>query len=89
MLDWTYNVKDKLTLHVLVANYTHKHVKFNKGQCTGHIESAIDHMPQSAINSLTTQRVLDEHLQPDTFTPPLHTLPDDVREISSSTTRDI
>ena len=32
------------------------------------------------INSLTTQRMLDEHVQPDTFTPPLHTLPDDTRK---------
>ena len=37
-------------------------------------------MPQTAINSLTTQRMLDEYIQPDSFTPPLHTLPDDVRK---------
>ena len=35
-------------------------------------------MPQTVINSLTIQRMLDEHIQPYTFTPPLHTLPDDV-----------
>ena len=50
----------------------------NKGQCTGHIEPFIDHMPQTPINSLTTQKMIDEHVQPDTFTPPLHTLPGDV-----------
>ena len=37
-------------------------------------------MLQTAINSLTTQRMLDEHIQPDTFTPPLHTLLGDVRK---------
>ena len=37
-------------------------------------------MLQTAINSLTTQKMLDEHIQPDTFTPPLHTLLGDVRE---------
>ena len=37
-------------------------------------------MPQTSINSLTTQRILDEHIQPDTFTPPLHTIPGDVTE---------
>ena len=37
-------------------------------------------MPQTAFNSLTTQQMLDEHIQPDTFTPPLHNLPDDVRK---------
>ena len=37
-------------------------------------------MPQTSINSLTTQKMLDEHIQPDTFTPPLHTLLVDVRK---------
>ena len=48
---------------------------FNKGQYIGHIEPSIDHMLQTAINSLTTQKVIDENVQPDTFTPHLHTLP--------------
>ena len=30
MLDEIYNIKDKLTLCILVANYMHKHVTFNK-----------------------------------------------------------
>ena len=37
-------------------------------------------MMQTAINSLTTQKIIDEHVQPDTFTSPLHTLPGDVRK---------
>ena len=78
--DSIYNIKDKCTLHILVANYTHKYVMFNKGKCIGHIEPCIDHMPQTAINSLTKQRMLDEHIQPDSFTPPLYTLPDNVRK---------
>ena len=80
VIDGIYNIKDRLSLHILVANYTKKHVTFNKGQCIGHIESSIDHMPQTSINSLTTQKIIDEHIQPDTFTPPLHTLPADVRK---------
>ena len=80
MLDGIYNIKDKSTLHVLITNYTHKHVMFNKGQCIGHIEPSIGHMLQTTINSLNTQKVLDEHVQPDTFTPPLNTLSDDVRK---------
>ena len=35
-------------------------------------------MPQTSINSLTKQKMTDEHIQPDTFTPPLHTLPGNV-----------
>ena len=37
-------------------------------------------MSQTSINSLTTQKMRDEHIQPDTFTPPLHTLPSYVRK---------
>ena len=53
---------------------------FNKGQCIGHIEPSIDDMPQTDINSLTIQRMLDEHIQPDSSTPPLNTLTDDLRK---------
>ena len=80
VLDGIYNIKDKLTIFILVANHTHKHVTFNKGQCIGHIEPSIHYMLQTAINSLTKQRMLDEHIQPESFTPPSHTLPDDVRK---------
>ena len=76
--DGIYNIKGKSWLHVLVANYTNKHVTFNKGQFIGDIEPSIDHMPQTAFNSPTTQKMIDKHLQPDSFTPPLHTLPEDV-----------
>ena len=37
-------------------------------------------MPQTFINSIMTQKMLDEQVHPDTLTPPLHTLPGDVRK---------
>ena len=80
VIDGIHNIKDSSTLHELVANYTNKHVKFNREQCMGHIESSIDHMPQASIDSLTTQKMIDEHIQPNTFAPPLHTLLGDVRK---------
>ena len=80
VLDGIYNIKSKSQLHILVANYTNKHVIFSKGHCKDHIEPSFDHMPQTAINSLTTQKMIDRHLQPDSFTPPLHTLPEDLRK---------
>ena len=52
------------------------HITINKGQCIGHVEPSINHMPQTAINSLTTQKIIDEHVKHDSFTPPLHTLPE-------------
>ena len=80
VIDRIYNIKDKVTLHVLVANYTNKHITFNKGQCIGHTEPSIDNMPQMSINSLTTQKMINKHSQPDSFTHPLHTLMGDVRK---------
>ena len=80
VIDVIYNTIYRSTLHVLVANYTNKHVTLNKGQCIGHIEPSIGHILQTSINSLTTQMMIDKHLQPDSFAPPLHILPDDVRK---------
>ena len=74
VIDGIYNIKDRLTLHIYVANYTNTHVTFNKGQGIANMETSTDHMPQTSIDSITTQKMLDEHIQPDTFTPPLHTL---------------
>ena len=37
-------------------------------------------MPQTSINSLTTQKMIDEQVKPDTFTSPIHTLLGDVRK---------
>ena len=76
MFDGIYSIKDR---SILLANFTNKHVIFNKGQCIGHTDLSIDHMPQTTINSLTTQKMIDEHIQPDSFTPSLHTLLVDMR----------
>ena len=51
------NIKDRLTLHLFDSNYTNKNVMFKQGQCIGHIEPSIDHIPKTAINSLTTQKM--------------------------------
>ena len=80
VIDGIYNIKGRSTLHVLVAYYTNKHVTFNKGQCIGHMEPSIDHMPQTSINSLITKKIIDEPVWPNTFIPLLHTLPGDVRK---------
>ena len=54
VIDGIYNIKDRSTLCILVANYTNKYVTFNKGYCIGHEDPFIDHMPQPSINILTT-----------------------------------
>ena len=80
VIDGIYNIKGRSTLHILVASYTKKHVTFNKGQWIGHIEPSIDYMPHTSVNSFTTQKMTDEHVQPYTFLPPLHTLPGNGRK---------
>ena len=74
VIDGIYNTKGRSSLHILVANCTNKHVTFNKGHYIGHIEPSIDYIPQTSTKCLTTQKMIDEHSQPDNFTPSLHTL---------------
>ena len=69
MIDGIYNIKDRSTFHIHVANYTKKHVTLNKGQCIGHTDPSNHDMPQTSIKSLTTQKMIVEYIQPDTFTP--------------------
>ena len=63
-----------------MANYTNKHIKFNKGEYIGHLEPTItDSMPSDLpdthpTNSVTLQKMIVEHVQQDTFNPPHHKL---------------
>ena len=81
LIDGIYFIADKSTLHILVANYTNKHVTFNKGQCIHHIKPSADHMSQTFIYSLTTKKMIEDNVQPDAFTPALHNLSGDVRKL--------
>ena len=60
--DGIYSIKGKSTLYVKVANYTNKHITFNKGQCIGHMEPPIDRMSQTSVNSVTTQKMIDDQI---------------------------
>ena len=46
----------------MVANYSNKHITFNKGQCIGHMAPTIDRMPQTPVNSVTTQKMMDDQV---------------------------
>ena len=67
-------------LYVMIANYTNKHVAFNKGQCIGHMEPPINKMSQTSVNSVITQKMMDDQVQPVTFTCPLHHLSSEVKQ---------
>ena len=50
-------------MDILVSNYTNKHILFNKGEYIGHLEPAIEEMPQTTENpdvptmhSITTEK---------------------------------
>ena len=52
-----HNIKGKTSVNILVSNYKNKHITFNKGECVGHLEPAIE---DSVDNNLPV------HAQPDT-----------------------
>ena len=74
VIDGIYNIKGKLMLYVMVAHYINKHATFNKGQCIGHMEPLFDNMSLMSVNSVITQKMMDDQVQLATFTPPLHNL---------------
>ena len=81
VIDGIYDIKGKSALHILVTNYTNKHVTINKGQCIGHMETTyIENMPQTSVNSIIIQKMMDEQVQLDTFKPPLHNLSQEVKQ---------
>ena len=73
VLDGIYNIKGKLALYIMVPCYTNMHITFNKGQPLGHIGQP------TSVNSVITQKRMDDQIKPDTFTPPLHNLSSKVK----------
>ena len=76
-----HNIKGKTSVNILKSNYANKHIKFNKGEYTGYLEPTIEEMPQTTKNqdaptmhSITTERMIVEKVEPDTFKPPHHKL---------------
>ena len=81
IINGLHNIKGKTSVNVLVSNYTNKHIMFNKGEYVGCLEPAIEDSANSDLpshaqpdghstNSVTTQRMMAEHVEPDTFHPP-------------------
>ena len=76
-----HNIKGKTSVHILVSNYSNKHVTFNKGEYVGHFENIdeedISHPYKNSdahtTSSVTTQK-MSEEVEPDAFEPPCHNL---------------
>ena len=81
-----HNIIGKTSVNILVSNYTKKHIMFNKGGYVGHLEPTIEDIEEEknlhfranpddhTTNSITTQRMMSEHVEPDAFEPPYHKL---------------
>ena len=78
-------IKGKTSVNILVSNYTNKHITFNKGEYVGHLEPTIEDTEEdnphfqanpdvNTTNSITTQQMMAEQFEPDTFKPPCHKL---------------
>ena len=85
IIDGIHNIKGKTYVNVLVSNYTNKHITFNKGEYVGHLEPPIEDMQQTpedpespTTHSITTERMMAEKVEPDTFRPPCHKLRKDI-----------
>ena len=82
-----HNIKVKTSVNILVSNYTNKHIMFNKGEYVGHLDPSIEDIEEKkrnlnfqanldahTTNSIITQRMMSEQVEPDAFEPPHHEL---------------
>ena len=85
IINGIHNNKGKTSVNTLVSNYKNKHITFNKGEYVGCLEPAIEDSANSDLpshaqpdthstNSVTTQRMLAEQVEPDISHPPCHKL---------------
>ena len=76
IIDGIDNINRKTYVNVSVSNYTNKHIIYNKGKYVGHLELPTEDMqlfpenPESlATHNITTERMMAEKVEPDTFNP--------------------
>ena len=81
IINGIHNMKEKTSVNILMSNYTINHITFNKGEYVGHLEPPLAQIPQSPANpesctthGITTERMMAEKVELDTFKPPYHKL---------------
>ena len=80
IINGIHKIKGKTSINIMVSNFTNKHITFNKGEYIGHLElvitddTTIDQPDTNSANSVTLQKMMAEHVQPDIFDPPHHKL---------------
>ena len=74
IIDGIHKIKDRSTIHVIVSNYTNKHLTFHKGEYLGCLEplelEPIDQEETHQANSITLKKMMSETVTSDTFNPP-------------------
>ena len=79
IINGIHNIKGKTSVNVIVSNCSNKHIMFNKGEYVGHLEPTLednnicfhDYSDAHSANSVTTQWMMAEQVEPDTFDPPM------------------
>ena len=81
-----HKIKGKISVNILVSNYTNKHLTFHKGEYIGHLEAAVldstDQQGMHQTHSMTLKKMMSETVTPDTFNLPHH-------EISTAVQNDL
>ena len=80
-----HKIKGKMSVYILVSNYTNKHINFNKGEYIGCLEpairddTAIGDSDTHSTHSVSLQKMMAEKVQLDIFDPPHHKLKPDIQ----------
>ena len=81
IINGIHNIKGKTSVNVPVSTYTNNHITFIKWQYAGHLEPTIEDIGEDnphfqanpdahTTNSITTQWMMAEQVEPDTSKPP-------------------
>ena len=75
IIDGIHKIKDRSTIHMIVSNYTNKHLTFHKGEYLGCLEplelDPTDQEETNQANSITLKK-MSEKVTSDTFNPLCH-----------------
>ena len=84
IIDGIHKIKDRSMIHIIVSNYTNKHLTFHKGEYIGHLEPLeLDSTYQEEThqaNSITLKKMMAETVTSDTFNPPCHEMSTPIRD---------
>ena len=78
IIDGIHQIKDRTLLNILISNYTNKHLTFQKGEYSRHLEPIVldstDQRDTHHANRVILKKMISETVTPDTFDPPQHEL---------------